>query len=80
MYAEKEKTIIIAEAAKQADILRGEGDQEATRIWNQAANRDPQFFAFYRSLEAYRNSFDGETSLVLAPEGEFFNYFGQSLK
>ena len=79
--AEKEKTIIIAEAAKQADILRGEGDQEATRIWNQAANRDPQFFAFYRSLAAYQKALnEGKTSLVLSPDSEFFRYFQQAPK
>ena len=79
--AEKEKTIIIAEAAKQADILRGEGDQEATRIWNQAANRDPQFFAFYRSLAADQKALnEGKTSLVLSPDSEFFRYFQQAPK
>lgn len=79
--AEKEKTIIIAEAAKQAEILRGEGDQEATRIWNKAANRDPQFFAFYRSLAAYQKALnEGKTSLVLSPDSEFFRYFQQAPK
>jgi hflC protein len=74
--AEKERTIIIAEAAKQAEILRGEGDREATRIWNKAANRDPQFFAFYRSLAAYKKALnEGKTSLVLSPDSEFFRYF-----
>ena len=74
--AEKERTIIIAEAAKQAEILRGEGDREATRIWNKAANSDPQFFAFYRSLAAYKKALnEGKTSLVLSPDSEFFRYF-----
>ena len=74
--AEKERTIIIAEAAKQAEILRGEGDREATRIWNKAANLDPQFFAFYRSLAAYKKALnEGKTSLVLSPDSEFFRYF-----
>lgn len=74
--AEKERTIIIAEAAKQAEILRGEGDREATRIWNKAANHDPQFFAFYRSLAAYKKALnEGKTSLVLSPDSEFFRYF-----
>ena len=79
--AEKEKTIIIAEAARQAEILRGEGDQEATRIWNKAANQDPQFFAFYRSLAAYQKALnEGKTSLVLSPDSEFFRYFQQAPK
>ncbi|MBQ8436626.1 MAG: protease modulator HflC [Alphaproteobacteria bacterium] len=74
--AEKEKTIIIAEANKQSEILRGEGEKEAIRIWNQAANRDPQFFAFYRSLEAYKKALKAEnTSMVLSPDAEFFRYF-----
>ena len=78
--ADKEATITVATAEKEAQRIKGEGDKEATEIWNKATSVDPEFYAFYRSLEAYRNSFDGETSLVLAPEGEFFNYFGQSLK
>ena len=77
--AEKERTIIIAEAKKQAEILRGEGDKTATKIWNNAANRDPQFFAFYRSLEAYKKALkDGSTSMVLSPDSEFFRYFQKS--
>jgi len=74
--AEKEQTIIIAEANKQSEILRGEGEKEAIRIWNKAANKDPQFFAFYRSLEAYKNALKAEnTSMVLSPDAEFFRYF-----
>ncbi len=78
--ADKEATITVANAEKEAQKIKGEGDRKATEIWNKATNVDPDFYAFYRSLEAYRNSFDGDTSLVLAPEGEFFNYFGKSLK
>ncbi len=77
--AEKERTIIIAEAEKQAQITRGQGDEQAIQIWNDAANIDPSFYAFYRSLEAYKNSLaDGNASLVLAPDSEFFKYFGTS--
>lgn len=77
--AEKERTIIIAEAEKQAQITRGQGDEQAIQIWNDAANIDPSFYAFYRSLEAYKNSLgDGKASLVLAPDSEFFKYFGSS--
>jgi len=79
--AEKERTIILAEAEKQAQVTRGEGDKEAIKIWNAAANQDKSFFAFYRSLEAYKNSLgDGEASLVLSPDSEFFKYFRNSLK
>ena len=78
--ADKQATITVANAEKEAQKLKGEGDKTATEIWNKATSIDPDFYAFYRSLEAYRNSFDGETSLVLAPEGEFFNYFDKALK
>ncbi len=74
--ADKESTIIIAEAEKQAQIIRGQGDKEATEIWNKAAGADPQFYAFYRSLEAYRNSLGKDNnSFILSPESEFFKYF-----
>ena len=77
--AEKERTIIIAEAEKQAQITRGQGDEQAIKIWNDAAGTDPQFYGFYRSLEAYKNSLaDGNASLVLSPDSEFFRYFGSS--
>jgi len=78
--ADKKATITIATAEKEAQKIKGEGDKTATEIWNKATGVDPDFYAFYRSLEAYRNSFDGETSMVLAPDGEFFRYFGNSLK
>lgn len=78
--ADKQATITVANAEKEAQEIKGEGDKTATEIWNKATNIDPEFYAFYRSLEAYRNSFDDDTSMVLAPEGEFFNYFGKSIK
>lgn len=79
--ADKEKTIIIAEAEKQAQITRGQGDETAIKIWNDAANLDPEFYAFYRSLEAYKKSLSsGESSLVLSPNSEFFEFFGKSMK
>lgn len=78
--ADKQATITVATAEKEAQQIKGEGDKKATEIWNKATGVDPEFYAFYRSLEAYRKSFDEETSLVLAPEGEFFSYFGKSLK
>jgi len=79
--ADKESTIIVAEAEKQAQIIRGEGDREATEIWNKAAGIDPEFYAFYRSLEAYRKSLaQDKNSLILSPEAEFFKYFKSSVK
>ena len=78
--ADKQATITVATAEKEAQQIKGEGDKKATEIWNKAINIDPEFYSFYRSLEAYRNSFNDETSMVLAPEGEFFDFFGKSLK
>lgn len=78
--ADREATITVAESERDAQLLRGEGDAEAARIYAEAYNRDPEFYAFYRSLEAYRQSFanDGNV-LVLDPKSEFFKYF-ESLK
>ena len=77
--ADKETAIIVAEADKKAQIIRGEGDEQVIMIWNNAANLDPQFYSFYRSLEAYRKALaDGETSMVIAPDSEFFDFFRQT--
>jgi membrane protease subunit HflC len=74
--AEKERSIILAEAQKDAQILRGKGDNEAITIYSKAFGQDPQFYAFYRSLEAYRASLsDPETTMVLTPDSEFFRFF-----
>ena len=80
--AEKEQAVIIADAEKQAQIIRGEGDKQAIEIWNKAAGVDTMFFAFYRSLEAYKNALGGKsgTSMVLSPDNEFFDYFKQTSK
>jgi len=78
--ADKEATITITTAEKEAQKTKGEGDKIATEIWNKATGVDPEFYSFYRSLEAYRNSFDEETSVVIAPQGEFFDYFSKALK
>ncbi|MBQ9235357.1 MAG: protease modulator HflC [Alphaproteobacteria bacterium] len=76
--AEKERAVIIADAEKKAQIIRGEGDRQAIEIWNKAAGDDPEFFAFYRSLQAYKKAFAGDTSMVISPESEFFKYFKHS--
>jgi membrane protease subunit HflC len=74
--AERERTIIIAEGQRKAQILRGEGDGESARIYAEAYTRDPEFYAFYRSLQAYRDALTGhDTTLLLAPDSEFFRYF-----
>jgi len=70
--ADRERTVILAEAQRQAQIERGQGDAEANRIFAEAFSKDPQFFALYRSLQAYRESLaDGNTTLVLSPDNEF---------
>ena len=75
--AERDQTILLTEAHKKSEIIKGEGDQKATKIWGDAAGRDPEFFAFYRSLEAYKKSLmnRNDTSFVLSPNSEFFHYF-----
>ena len=73
--ADREHTVLIAEADRDAQKLRGEGDAESTRIYAQAANRDPSFYAFQRSLEAYRTSFaDGQGVIVLDKNDPFLQY------
>jgi membrane protease subunit HflC len=73
--ADRERTVLLADAHKQAQILRGEGDAEQVQIWAKAANQDPNFFAFYRSMEAYREALGSDTTLVLEPDSDFFRYF-----
>ena len=76
--AEKERTVIIAEANKKAQTIRGEGDGESVKIYAEAFNKDKDFFAFYRSMEAYKKAFkDGEDepTLILSPDSDFFKYF-----
>jgi membrane protease subunit HflC len=73
--ADKEVTVILAEANKQAQILRGEGDAESTKIFADAYEQDPDFFTFYRSLQAYNEAFSGnDTTMVLSPDSDFFRY------
>lgn len=73
--ADREQAVIIAEAEGDAQRLRGEGDATATRIYAEAANKDPGFYAFQRSLEAYRKSFaDGQGVIVLDRDDPFLQY------
>lgn len=75
--AEREKTVLLAEATREAEILRGQGDAEKTRILAEAFGQDPDFFAFYRSMQAYQDALKSDnTTLVLSPSSEFFRYFG----
>jgi membrane protease subunit HflC len=72
--ADKQRTIMLAEAYKQEQARRGEGDAEAIRIYAQAFQQDADFFAFVRTLEAYRKSLRGKTTLLLPPQMEFLKY------
>jgi membrane protease subunit HflC len=74
--ADRQKTIIVAEAYKQAEQMRGEGDAKAAEIYADAYDRNREFYAFYRSLNAYRAVFErGGDIMVLQPDSEFFKYF-----
>ena len=73
--ADRDRAVILAEAERDAQTLRGQGDAEATRLYAEAANRDPGFFAFQRSLEAYRKSFSsGDNVIVLERDDPFMQY------
>ena len=79
--ADKDVTVILAEANKKSEIMKGEGDGERNKIFANAFGRDPQFFAFYRAMQAYEKALiGGETSLVLSPDSEFFKFFGKAMK
>jgi len=74
--ADKERTVILAEAYRQSEDIRGQGDQEASNIYATAYSKDKDFYALYRSLNAYKETFTGKDDiLVLQPESEFFKYF-----
>jgi membrane protease subunit HflC len=75
--ADRQRQVILADAERDAQAVRGEGDRRAAEIGGQAYSQDAEFYAFYRSLEAYRASLaDGKTVMVLDPDSEFLKYFG----
>ena len=77
--ADKERTIILANANKDSEIIRGEGDAKAAEIYANAYNQDPEFYAFYRSIDAYRNSIGNSNDImVIDPDNEFFQYLNKS--
>ncbi len=77
--ADRERTVILANAYKQAEELRGQGDAKASEVYATAFKQDPEFYAFYRSMDAYQAVFrDGSGALLLAPDSEFFRYFKNS--
>ena len=77
--ADKEVTVILANANKQSEIMKGEGDGQRNRIFADAFGRDPQFFAFYRAMQSYEKALiGGDTSLILSPDSDFFKFFGNT--
>ena len=76
--AERERTIILAEASKKAEQIKGDGDARAIKIYAHAYEQDPEFYSFIRSLEAYKKSLEKGTFMVLSPEMEFFEYLKKS--
>ena len=75
--ADKEVTVILADAEKKSEIMKGEGDGQKNKIFAEAFGQDPEFFSFYRSMQAYSKAFNaGETSMILSPDSEFFKFFG----
>ena len=74
--ADRQQRVILAEAFREAEEIRGQGDAEAAAIYAEAYNKDPEFYSFYRSLQAYRESFASKSDvLVIDPESEFFKFF-----
>ena len=77
--SEKQKTVLLAEAQRDSDILRGQGEAEKNRIMGKAFSQDPNFFAFYRAMQAYSKALsEGDTTMVLSPKSDFFEYFGNA--
>jgi membrane protease subunit HflC len=77
--ADRERTVILANAYRDGQILRGEGDAKAAEIYANAYNKDPEFYSFYRSIDAYRKSMGREGDLlVLDPDSDFFRYLNES--
>ena len=75
--ADREVTVILADAQKKSEIMKGEGDGKRNNIFANAFGQDPEFFAFYRAMQAYEKALiGGETSLILSPDSEFFKFFG----
>lgn len=73
--ADKDRAVILAEAERQAEVLRGAGDAEAAAVWAEAVSKAPDFFAFTRSLEAYQKALAHKSRLVLTPQSPFLKYF-----
>ena len=77
--ADKEVTVLLANAKKQSEIMKGEGDGQRNKIFAKAFGKDPEFFAFYRAMQAYEKALiGGDTSLILSPDSDFFKFFGST--
>ena len=77
--ADKEVTVLLANAKKQSEIMKGEGDGQRNKIFANAFGKDPEFFAFYRAMQAYEKALiGGDTSLILSPDSDFFKFFGDT--
>lgn len=77
--ADKQREVIVAEAFSEAQQIKGEGDAKAAEIYSRAYSKNPEFYAFYRSLDAYRNSFKSKSDvMVLEPNSDFFKYMRNS--
>jgi len=77
--ADKEVTVILANANKQSEIMKGEGDGKRNKIFANAFGKDPQFFGFYRAMQSYEKALiGGDTSLILSPDSDFFKFFGKT--
>jgi modulator of FtsH protease HflC len=74
----KQVAEIISNARRQAELIKGTADAEATRIYNEAYNADPEFYAFYRSLESYGRTMSNKTTLILGTDSDYFRYIGES--
>jgi len=73
--ADRDVTVLLADAQAKADTIRGDGDGERNRIFADAFGRDPDFFSFYRAMQAYEAGFRGDTRMLLKPDSDFFRYF-----
>jgi len=77
--ADKEVTVLLANAKKQSEIMKGEGDGQRNKIFASAFGKDPEFFSFYRAMQAYEKALiGGDTSLILSPDSDFFKFFGNT--
>ena len=78
--ADKEVTVLLANAKKLSEIMKGEGDGQRNKIFAEAFGKDPDFFSFYRAMQAYETALigGGDTSLILSPDSDFFKFFGNA--